>query len=82
MKNITPIQIWKHGENKTATKMDIGSRDNNNDSASFTYVLFTENNEVVSSGDYTMTGTTYENYTSNEYAYNWVAGKLNITITG
>lgn len=81
MKNIQPIQIWKNGESKTATKLGIGSRDNNTDAASFTYVLFTENNEVLSSGSLEMTGTTYDNYTTNEYAYSWVAENINITIT-
>lgn len=27
-------------------------------------------------------GTDYENFTSNDYAYNWVAGQLNVVIIG
>jgi hypothetical protein len=81
MKNITPIQIWNNGELKTATKIDIRSIDNNLDSARFTYVLFSDNSEEVATGEKVMSGDDYINYSSNDYAYSWIASKINITLS-
>ncbi len=81
MKNITPIQIWNNGELKVATKIDIRSLDNNLDSARFTYVLFSDNSEEVATGEKVMSGDDYINYSSNDYAYSWVASKINISLS-
>lgn len=81
MKNITPIQIWNNGELKVATKIDIRSIDNNLDSARFTYVLFSDNSEEVATGEKVMSGDDYINYSSNDYAYSWIASKINITLS-
>jgi hypothetical protein len=81
MRNITPIQIWNNGELKLATKIDIRSLDNNSDYARFTYVLFSDNSEEIATGEKVMSGDDYVNYVSNDYAYNWLAGKINITLS-
>ena len=38
--------------------------------------------EQVASGVLSMSGEDYNNWQTNDYAYNWVAEQLNLTITG
>ncbi len=94
MKTIQPISSWQNGEEKQATLFDlISNYDNLNTSANFQYYL----NELVSSTQYPMYNTLVNGYltmdgqdyidwdtatNANEWAYNWAAAKLNLTITG
>ena len=38
--------------------------------------------QQLAQGNLTMTGEDYQAWQTNEYAYDWVAGQLNLTITG
>lgn len=63
--------------------------DNLKDSAMFYYALFAETTnregepiqgEKLADGNITMTGTSYDDWETNEYAWNWAATTLGITL--
>ena len=83
MKTISPIQSWINGKSVTATIFNmyviggvLGS------SASFYYSLLDSDLANVAQGNLTMTGEDYVGWATNEYAYNWVATQIDVTITG
>jgi hypothetical protein len=90
MKEIQPVSIWYNGSMIAATLFNMSSiSDNLTDSATFYYQLFSATTETKSSiqlaaGNLTMTGADYTTYStstsSNNYAYTWGAGQLNITL--
>ena len=81
MKKIEPISIWQNGETKIAEILSADAiNDNLKDSAIFFYSLETIENEKLSQGNLTMSGQEYNGYTSNEYAYDWIAEQLNLVI--
>lgn len=92
MKTIQPVTVWVDGLDKQATVLSaFASGDNLSNAASFSYQLLTETNssgiaynglEQVASGQLTMTGSAYDAWETNDYAYDWVAEQLNLTITG
>jgi hypothetical protein len=92
MKTIQSVTVWVNGLEQEATVLSAtASNDNLLNSASFTYQLFKATgydpamgNSLIAltSGYLTMTGEAYDNWETNEYAYNWVAAQLNLTITG
>ena len=85
MKTISPVSIWQNGQNVNAVFLNAYVvNDNLVNSATFYYALLSENQAVLSQGNLTMSGTDYAGFTSNDYAYNWIAApaQLNLTITG
>jgi hypothetical protein len=84
MKTISPIQTWTNGKSVEATIFNLypiggvlGS------SASFYYSLLDSSLAQVSQGNLTMSGEAYLGWGSNdEYAWEWAAEELNLTITG
>jgi hypothetical protein len=56
--------------------------DNLNSLATFYYALLSDNEGQLQQGNLTMTGTDYDNWATNEYAYEWVAQQIDVTITG
>lgn len=56
--------------------------DNLSTSATFYYALLSETQSQLQQGNLTMTGTDYDNWETNDYAYNWVAQQINVTIVG
>lgn len=88
MKTIEPVSIWDNGSvkeakilNAYAINVSLGN------SASFWYCLYSENNDEnlgqgLASGNLTMTGDAYAQWTVDAYAWDWVAQELNLTITG
>ena len=89
MKKIQPISIWFNGAFVNANFFNlISDGDNLQTSATFIYVLYANEMDMqgnqLASGELTMDGVDYQNYssspTSNDFAYNWAAGKLNLTI--
>lgn len=87
---IQPINIWSNGQTKAAKYMTLlCGTDNLKDSAMFYYALFTETTnqegepiqgEKVADGNLTMTGTSYDQWETNEYAWNWAATQLGVTL--
>jgi hypothetical protein len=90
MKTIEPVKVWYNGQEVDANILNSTSNDNLIDSAQFNYQLCIQslppaapyNTTVLASGVLTMTGDAYENWTTNDYAYDWIASQLNLTITG
>lgn len=88
MKIISPISVWFNGQSQQATVLSCQcNNDNLFNQASFNYTLFSrdENGYLrnsVSQGYLTMTGADYEGWETNDYAYQWIATQLNLTITG
>ena len=85
MKQIQQVSIWYNGSMIQATIFNLISvSDNLSTTAYFNYSLYSENNIELVSGQITMSGTDYETYsssaTSNDYAYQWGATQLNITL--
>lgn len=83
MKKIQPVSIWVNGETKqanileaSAVKVELGSW------AKFQYSLIVEGEGIVASGSLTMEGDEYQNWDQDSFAWDWIAGKLNLTITG
>jgi len=56
--------------------------DNLSDSATFYYALLSDSLAQLSQGNLTMGGQDYLGWVTNDYAYNWVADQIDVTITG
>ena len=56
--------------------------DNLSDSATFYYALLSDTQAQLSQGNLTMEGQDYADWVTNDYAYNWVASKIDVTIVG
>lgn len=94
MKTIQPTQVWYNGQEVEATILNVYcSGDNLQAAATFNYELMKES--LLSDGLYeftrlvglvvgniSMTGADYDAWETNDYAYDWVAAQLNLTITG
>jgi hypothetical protein len=91
MKNIKPIQIWKNGQNLTASVLDaIIINDNLSSSCTFYWMLREEDTvteeqttsgQMLSGGNVTIAGEEYEGWDgSNDYAYDYIASQINVTI--
>jgi len=92
MKTIQPVTVWYGGQEVQATVLGaIAQNDNLVNSATFQYQLLQELSQpgstyvytqVVVTNYLTMTGEAYDNWGDNDYAYDWIAEQLNLTITG
>ena len=56
--------------------------DNLSNSANFYYALLSDTQSQLQQGNLSMGGEVYNNWTTNDYAYNWVASQIDVTITG
>jgi len=83
MKQITPISIWDNGTVQQATVLNTYViNDNLSTSATFYYTLSSESLQQLAQGNLTMQGQNYDDWQTNDYAYDWVAAQLNLTIIG
>ena len=90
MKKIQPVSIWYNGSVQSAIFFQMTSiSDNLTNTATFYYQLFasqdgTTTSTMLADGNLTMDGADYITYStstsSNEFAYTWGAGKLNLTL--
>lgn len=90
MKSIENVQVWKNGEEKQANTFNlILINDDLATSATFYYQLIASSSdeegnvstEQLADGNCGMGGEDYSNWNgSNDAAYNYVAGKLNLVI--
>jgi hypothetical protein len=88
MKTISPVAIWDNGQtveatilNAYAVNVTLGT------SATFYYQLLSQTAEgyvsqQVAQGNLSMTGEAYQEWNQDEFAWEWVAAQLNLTITG
>ena len=56
--------------------------DNLSTSAIFYYALLSDTMSQLSQGNLTMTGDVYSAWETNDYAYDWIATQIDVTITG
>ncbi len=93
MKTISPVTVWFNGQEVQATVLGASCmNDNLLNMATFNYQLYQEVESPlpptpggivnVVNSSLTMTGEAYTNWDTNDYAYNWIAEQLNLTITG
>lgn len=93
MKTIQPVSVWFQGEAVEATVLSLNcSYDNLSTSATFSYQLiqvvvnpenpYMEELIIVNNGTLIMDGQTYQDWDNNDYAYDWIAQELKLTITG
>jgi hypothetical protein len=92
MKTISPVTVWFSGQEVQATILSaIAQNDNLQSSATFQYQLLREVTMPGMEYSYTQTlvtnylimdGDAYQAWDTNDYAYDWVAEQLNLTITG
>lgn len=93
MKTIEPVSVWFNGNEVQATVLASSStNDNLFNSATFNYQLlqvivspenpYIEILNILTSGNLLMDGETYQAWETNDYAYDWIAQQLNLTITG
>ena len=88
MKTIEAVQIWDNGQVLEAKILNAYCiNDNLSTSGTFYYQLLSENVDLtvgqqLTQGNLTMTGDAYQAWQTNDYAYDWVAAQLNLTITG
>jgi hypothetical protein len=83
MKTIQPVLIWQNGQNVQAIylKAEVQS-DNLIDYASFAYMLLDADFINVNNGIVGISGQDYIDYQTNQYAWDYISSKLNLTITG
>jgi hypothetical protein len=87
MKTIKPISIWDNGTVQEASVLNTYAINVTlNNSATFWWGLFsTVDGNIanqLSQGNLNMSGEAYAEWTIDEYAWDWVAEQLNLTITG
>lgn len=90
MKSIQQVQVWKNGEEKQANMLNLTLiNDDLATSATFYYQLLASSqdeegnvsSEMLVDGNVGMNGTDYSEWDdSNDGAYNYCAGKLNLVI--
>jgi hypothetical protein len=92
MKQIQPVTVWSNGQEVQADGLNAYViSDNLLNQAVFYYgignIVYNlypalPSVNVLASGQLTMTGQAYEDYQTNQYAWDWVAAQLNLTIVG
>jgi hypothetical protein len=88
MKLITEVSIWDNGKIKKASILNAYAINLIlNESATFYYSLSTLNadgsqGEILASGNLSMTGDDYLNWTSDDGVWKFIADKLNLVILG
>lgn len=83
MKTIQPVTSWVNGQAVQAKVLNAYAiNDNLSTSAQFYYALLDENLTKVAEGNLSMTGEAYTQYETNNYAWDWIATTLGLTITG
>lgn len=88
MKTIEPVSIWDNGTDQNATVFNTYAADVAlNSYAIFNYFLFSETSDgnigtCLRQGQLTMSGEAYQLWQTDDYAWEWTAGQLNLVITG
>jgi hypothetical protein len=83
MKTIEPIFIWVNGTQDEGTILNAYCiNDNLSTSGTFYYSILSSEVQQLAQGNLTMSGEAYQGWQTNDYAYDWVASELNLTIIG
>ena len=82
MKQIQPISIWDAGQQKQADILNaFGAKLTLGVSATFDYTLSNEQ-EQLAKGQLTLEGDDYQQWDVDDFAWDWIASQLNLTIVG
>ena len=83
MKTIQAVSIWDNGTtqeasilNAYAVNVSLGN------SATFYYSLMSESMQQLAQGNLSMSGEDYAEWEADNFAWDWIAGQLNLVITG
>jgi hypothetical protein len=87
MKIITPISIWDKGTVQEASVLHVyANHVQLNNNALFSWVLYSTVNGTInnqlSQGNLNMSTEDYAKWNDDDFAWDYVAGKLNLTIVG
>ena len=83
MKQISPIQMWLNGVFVEGTILNAwASNLVLNTNATFSYDILNDAQERLQSGTLLMTGEAYTKWTQDNYAWDWIASELKLTIIG
>ena len=84
MKQIQAVSIWDKGTNQSAEILNAyGTNTTLGVSADFYYMLYTKDNVLLVTGSVKMDGEDYQKWSNDdEYAWEWIAGQLNLVIVG
>jgi len=83
MKTIESISIWDNGQTQEATVLNAYAVNVSlGNSATFYYSLLSESMQQLAQGNLTMSGDDYSAWEVDNYAWDWIAGQLNLVITG
>jgi len=83
MKTIESISIWDNGQTQEATVLNAYAVNVSlGNSATFYYSLLSESMQQLAQGNLTMTGDDYSAWEVDNYAWDYIAEKLNLVITG
>lgn len=88
MKTIEAVSIWDNGTVLQATILNAYAVNVTlNTSATFYYQMLAQTDSgnigaQLAQGNLTMTGEAYADWTVDNYAWDWIAEQLNLTITG
>lgn len=75
--------MWDKGQSKQATILNAYAINVSlNNSATFWYGLMTDSMELLAQGNLVMNGEDYEQWQTDEFAWDWVSDQLNLTIVG
>ena len=85
MVQIQSVPIWNNGQIKDASWLNANCiNDNLSTQATFYYQLCEDSEgqsgQMLADGNLTMTGQDYLNWNDIDYAYNWIANQLSLTI--
>jgi hypothetical protein len=81
MKKIKSIQIWDNGGIIEATQLQLNAINVQlENSANFYYFLSSEDNIKLREGNLIMEGKDYQDWQTDEYAWEWAATKLNLEL--
>lgn len=80
MKQIKSISIWKNGSVQNGTYLNVNIfKDNLKDHAIFGYQILADiTKEIIAEGELSIYGEDYQQWTDNDYAWNYVANKLGL----
>jgi hypothetical protein len=83
MKTIESISIWDNGQTQEATVLNAYAVNVSlGNSATFYYSLLSESMQQLAQGNLTMTGDDYSSWEADTFAWDYIAEKLNLVITG
>jgi hypothetical protein len=83
MKTISPVQSWINGQSVQATILNAYAVNVAlSTSAIFYYSLLDDKQVMVAQGNLTMSGADYQKWSVDQYAWDFIASELKLTITG